>query len=261
MQKCKKIKQTNKQKSDRISVISMQMQMQMHHVLHFLFLLFFCIYILIFCICILLFWFCLLLLLWCYIVDNFGGPTIDSWFNEPMAEVWAQWIDTKYSRNDQLLPSQVMAQAGYYTSLLRPGFRIISIQTGYIQPGNFYISFSWNPDIDMGGQYKWLQFVLSSARQLNETVVIIQHYPVTGPVPLWKQKYYELYAEYGDMKDFWICFIWLLCVCVVCAVTVSARLPIMWFIVCHTHIWKTNRKCDFIWHCFVLPHVKSDWKP
>lgn len=136
------------------------------------------------------------------LVDNFGGPSIDQWFNTQMASMWSSWINTPYSKYDELLPSEIMSASGYYSTVIHPGLRLIAINTGYIQPGNFYISFSHNKDIDMGGQYAWLQSVFESARVLNESVIIMQHFPVNAVLDHWKQMYYELYTKYSDILLF-----------------------------------------------------------
>eukprot|EP01084_Bolivina_argentea_P160043 278728_1 len=136
-------------------------------------------------------------------VDNFGGPPLDNWFNNPVGQWLSQWIDTKYSiQFDSRKPSQIMSYSGYYTSLIRPGFRLISINSGYTAGGNYYLTFTqWDdPYIDLGGQFKWLNNTLHRSKYiLNEQVVIIQHHPISSAVEQFQKLYYDLYAEYQDI--------------------------------------------------------------
>ena len=70
-------------------------------------------------------------------VDNFGGPPVDDWFNGPTAQWLADWIDTTHSvQYDSQRPSAIMAASGYYSSLIRPGLRLVSINTGFVTEGN-----------------------------------------------------------------------------------------------------------------------------
>ena len=80
-------------------------------------------------------------------VDNFGGPGIDDWFNQPLSEWISTWIDTAYSsKYDIKSPSDIMSMYGYYTSLIRPKMRLISINTRYIANGNCYLTFTLSMD-------------------------------------------------------------------------------------------------------------------
>merc|ERR1719334_301542 len=132
-------------------------------------------------------------------VDNFNGPPTDDWFNEPVSEWVDQWVDTAFSVNDSLKPSEVFASSGYYSSVIRPGFRLIAINPGYIADDNFYHKVThWkDPYVDMGGQYKWLNATLHRAKYiLNESVVILMHHPISSALDQFQKMYYGLYEEY-----------------------------------------------------------------
>jgi len=136
-------------------------------------------------------------------VDNFNGPPTDDWFNEPVSQWIANWIDTPYSTElDTHKPSQILASSGYYSSVIRPGFRLIAVNTGYTESGNFYLKFThWkDPYVDMGGQYKWLKATLYRAKHvLEEKVLILQHHPINSAIKQFERMYYELYEEYRDI--------------------------------------------------------------
>ena len=68
--------------------------------------------------------------------------------------------------------------------------------------GNYYLKFTQydDPYIDLGGQFKWLNETLHRAKfVLNESVIIIQHHPISTSVEQFQKLYYELYEEYGDI--------------------------------------------------------------
>jgi len=136
-------------------------------------------------------------------VDNFNGPPTDDWYNGPISEWISSWIDTPYSAPyDSRKPSEILASSGYYSSVIRPGFRLIAINSGYIAADNFYLKFSHNKDpyVDMGGQLKWLRDTLHRAKyELNEKVVLLLHHPISSAVSPFERTYYDLYDEYGDI--------------------------------------------------------------
>ena len=92
-----------------------------------------------------------------------------------------------------------MTYNGYYTTLIRPGLRLISIHTGYVQPGNFYLTWNHDPTRDMASQLSWFKSTLESARALNENVFIQQHYPLDSIENSLQQPWYDTYKEYSDI--------------------------------------------------------------
>ena len=136
-------------------------------------------------------------------VDNFGGPPVDNWFNNPVGQWLSQWIDTTGSiKYDKQKPSDIMSYSGYYTSLIRPGFRLIALNSGYTAGGNFYLTFTQydEPYIDLAGQYKWLNATLYRAKyELKETVIIIMHHPISSALEQFQKMYYDLLDKYQDI--------------------------------------------------------------
>ena len=132
-------------------------------------------------------------------VNQFQGPPYDNWFNQPMSQLFAEWIDNEYSRYDDKLPSEIMSYGGYYTSLIRPGIRFIGLNTGYVQGGNYWRQWSHYPNRDMGGQLKWLNDTLYQAKVLNEMVIIGQHFPMGSFDGIFQDEYYNIYQNYKDI--------------------------------------------------------------
>lgn len=63
---------------------------------------------------------------------------------------------------------------GYYTVKIKPGFRVISLNTNYctrLNPWTLY------DPVDPGNQLKWLVKELHSAELANEKVHILGHIP------------------------------------------------------------------------------------
>ncbi|ETO22095.1 sphingomyelin phosphodiesterase, partial [Reticulomyxa filosa] len=91
-------------------------------------------------------------------INQFDGSPTDSWLYEPMAELISQWVDNSFTQNDNILPSQIFNYGGFYTTLVRPGFRIIALHTGYMQGNNFYLVADGNRGRDMTG-YMYFFFI------------------------------------------------------------------------------------------------------
>jgi len=134
-------------------------------------------------------------------INQFDGSPTDDWLYEPMSELIAQWVDNVFIQEDNILPSQTFNYGGFYTTLVRPGFRIISLHTGYMQGSNFYLVADGNDARDMTGQMGWLESILGQARALNETVWIIQHFPYTSMLEEQQVLYYDVIREYADVVN------------------------------------------------------------
>lgn len=66
-------------------------------------------------------------------VDQLDTPPNGAWYLKPMAQILSGLG----------LPQSAVEQfeyAGYYTLLIRPGFRIISLNTQYTNPLNFWVT-------------------------------------------------------------------------------------------------------------------------
>lgn len=111
-------------------------------------------------------------------VDAEGHPTLKLY--EFLADEWSSWLP-----NDAL---ETVKLGGYYTVLIRPGLRLIALNSNVCMTYNWYIMLDpTNPSI----QLQWFHDVLLEAENNNEIVHIISHVP-TGEVDcfnIWGREY------------------------------------------------------------------------
>ena len=134
-------------------------------------------------------------------IDQLGAPPIDSPVTHALAKDWSYWL------NEESL--ETVKYGGYYTQLIRPRLRIISLNTLFYDTDNIVIKW-WTKikkDHDIAGQWNWLNETLSAARKNQEIVWIIGHvFPgTTEATPEFTQKYINLTSQYQDVihQQYW----------------------------------------------------------
>lgn len=123
-------------------------------------------------------------------VDQFPTPPKNSWLMNPVARMWSYWLPS-----DAL---QTVQYGGYYTTLIRPGLRLISLNTQYCDINNFYLILNAT---DPTEQLAWLSGVLAKAKASNEIVFIIGHIPFNDVGCLYKysSQYERLIRQYAPI--------------------------------------------------------------
>ncbi|KAM3843216.1 cyclic GMP-AMP phosphodiesterase SMPDL3A [Diretmus argenteus] len=82
------------------------------------------------------------------------------------AKLWQGWLQPEALRT--------LTEGGFYSQLVRPGLRVVSLNTIlYYSPNQVTVNMS-----DPAGQFHWLQETLDRAAQSLEKVFIIAHVPV-----------------------------------------------------------------------------------
>ncbi|KAL6076104.1 Sphingomyelin phosphodiesterase [Balamuthia mandrillaris] len=99
-------------------------------------------------------------------VDQFPSPPRNEWLMKPLASFFSTWLD-----KDALA---TFVKGGYYTTLVKPGLRLVSLNTQYCDIMNFWLIANFTDPAD---QLSWLQGVLSNAYAQKEQVYIIGHIP------------------------------------------------------------------------------------
>lgn len=89
-----------------------------------------------------------------------------SWFYEAIANIYSEWLPTEAANS--------MATFGRYSFLMRPGFRVIVINSNPCLTYNFWVLFERE---DMNGELAWLVQELLAAETNGELVHIISHIP------------------------------------------------------------------------------------
>ncbi|XP_058470328.1 acid sphingomyelinase-like phosphodiesterase 3a [Solea solea] len=100
-------------------------------------------------------------------------PTSTNAIYKAAAELWKPWLQT-----EALL---TLSQGGFYSQLVKPGLRVVSLNTILYYGPNKVTSNMTDP----AGQFQWLEKTLDKAAQSLEKVYIIAHVPV-GYLPFVK---------------------------------------------------------------------------
>eukprot|EP00026_Physarum_polycephalum_P007116 Phypoly_transcript_07170.p1 GENE.Phypoly_transcript_07170~~Phypoly_transcript_07170.p1 ORF type:complete len:517 (+),score=63.80 Phypoly_transcript_07170:107-1657(+) len=125
--------------------------------------------------------------------DNFlsdqlpPSPAAKPWLSE-MADLWSGW-----------LPEDALATVrygGYYSTLIKPGFRVLSFNSIYCDKVNLYAVLN---QTDHADQFMWMDSVLASARAQGEKVYVIGHIVPTDYFRKCTDWYYRLAVEYSDV--------------------------------------------------------------
>jgi len=111
-------------------------------------------------------------------------PIGPNWLFDAITEYWAPWLT-----NSSL---ETLNYGGYYSELVEPGFRIVSLNTVFYYNQNKQCLNLTDP----AGQFSWLNSTLYQAKQNNEQVWIIGHVP-----PGYNEKYdiYNFHKQFNDI--------------------------------------------------------------
>lgn len=100
--------------------------------------------------------------------DIAGRPDISSrWLYDFIADQWEQWLPEASQRTTILA-------GGYYTALVRPGLRVISLNNNHCYTYNWWTFYQ--PDYSQV-QLQWLHDTLLVAEAAGEKVHILAHIP------------------------------------------------------------------------------------
>ncbi|XP_022920309.2 sphingomyelin phosphodiesterase-like [Onthophagus taurus] len=105
-------------------------------------------------------------------VNQFAPPSVtdesvsSQWLYDKCAELWAKWLpeDAKTT----------IKEGGYYSALVKPGFRVVSFNSNIYQTLNWWLLYDNEMQIK---QLQWLVDTLYQAEQNGEFVHILSHMP------------------------------------------------------------------------------------
>ncbi|KAI5640562.1 calcineurin-like phosphoesterase domain-containing protein [Phthorimaea operculella] len=126
-------------------------------------------------------------------VNSFPPPHISppdsniAWLYDELDTLWRRWLPTEVSHT--------VRRGAFYSVLVRPGFRIISLNMNYCNNFNWWLMLNSTDPVD---QLQWLIHELQSAEACGEKVHIIGHTPPGHPdcVKVWSRNYYEIVNRY-----------------------------------------------------------------
>ncbi|XP_025831709.1 sphingomyelin phosphodiesterase isoform X2 [Agrilus planipennis] len=111
------------------------------------------------------------------------------WLYEEAQDQWKKWLPTTSNSTIQ--------QGGFYSVLIRPGFRIISINTNYCSSLSWWLLLS---STDPAKELKWLVYELQEAESKGEKVHIIGHIPpgYSDCLKEWSKNYNKIINRYQN---------------------------------------------------------------
>ncbi|XP_022899980.2 sphingomyelin phosphodiesterase-like [Onthophagus taurus] len=126
----------------------------------------------------------------CYAPPSVTDETVSSqWLYDDTAELWGQDLTEE--------AKETVRRGGFYSVLVRPGFRVISINgnTGYLF--NWWILFETDPL----GQLQWLSDELYKAEQNGEMVHLLSHNPSSdgSQFTIWSREYRRIIARFSHI--------------------------------------------------------------
>jgi len=106
-------------------------------------------------------------------VNQYGGPALDSWLYNGIADAWGPWLDADADAE--------LRYGGYYSVLAGPGLRVVSmnLECGGSDDNFWLLELDTNnlAVIDRCGQLAWLESVLSYALENHENIYLMAHRP------------------------------------------------------------------------------------
>ncbi|XP_039267442.2 sphingomyelin phosphodiesterase-like [Styela clava] len=113
-----------------------------------------------------------------------------SWIYETLAEVWSPWLPEHALRTVKL--------GAYYTVVVQPGFRIVSLNTNFCYSENWWVFLSSS---EPAGMLNWFVDVLRSAEEIGEKVHVIGHVPpgrYPDCLPNWSEMYFRIIERFRN---------------------------------------------------------------
>lgn len=111
-----------------------------------------------------------------------------SYLYDQLAVEWSRWLP------DYAL--ETVRKGAFYSVLVRPGLRVISVNGNYCERSNFFLMLN---STDPLGQLAWLVSELDSAEKNAERVHIINHVPPGryDCLKTWSKNYYDIVNRYS----------------------------------------------------------------
>lgn len=112
-----------------------------------------------------------------------------SWLYDQLDADWSRWLPSA--------TSETIKRGAFYSVLVKPGFRIIAINSNFCSVNNYWLV---KNSTDPAGQLAWLIRELDAAETNKEKVHIIGHMPPGQPdcVKVWSRNYYDIVNRYAN---------------------------------------------------------------
>ncbi|XP_034937352.1 sphingomyelin phosphodiesterase-like isoform X4 [Chelonus insularis] len=110
-----------------------------------------------------------------------------SWLYNELDKQWRRWLPAGVSHT--------VRRGAFYSVLVRPGFRIISVNMNYCNNKNWWLLIN---STDPVSELQWLVYELQGAEMNGEKVHIIGHIPPghSDCLKIWSRNYYHIINRY-----------------------------------------------------------------
>ncbi|CAH1405253.1 unnamed protein product [Nezara viridula] len=127
-------------------------------------------------------------------VNSFPPPFIQNdyainWLYDELDTQWRKWLPNSVSRT--------VRRGAFYSVLVRPGFRIISLNMNYCNNKNWWLLLN---STDPAKELQWFIYELQSAEFSGEKVHVIGHIPPghSDCLRVWSRNYYTIINRYEN---------------------------------------------------------------
>ena len=106
-----------------------------------------------------------------------------SWLYDALDKHWRRWLPAGVSHT--------VRRGAFYSVLVRPGFRILSVNMNYCNNKNWWLLIN---STDPVSELQWLVYELQGAEMNGEKVHIIGHIPPghSDCLKVWSRNYYQI---------------------------------------------------------------------
>ncbi|XP_072401244.1 sphingomyelin phosphodiesterase isoform X1 [Diabrotica undecimpunctata] len=126
-------------------------------------------------------------------VNSFPPPFVDSpestisWLYDELDIQWRKWLPSSVSNT--------VRRGAFYSVLIRPGFRLISLNMNYCNNKNWWLLLN---STDPATELQWFIYELQSAEFNGEKVHVIGHIPPghSDCLKVWSRNYYAIINRY-----------------------------------------------------------------
>ncbi|KAK3926133.1 Sphingomyelin phosphodiesterase [Frankliniella fusca] len=125
-------------------------------------------------------------------VNSFPPPFVQNdysinWLYDELDAQWRQWLPSSVSRT--------VRRGAFYSVLVRPGFRIISLNMNYCNNKNWWLLLN---STDPAKELQWFIYELQSAEFNEEKVHVIGHIPPghSDCLKVWSRNFYRIINRY-----------------------------------------------------------------
>ncbi|KAJ8986281.1 hypothetical protein NQ317_009991 [Molorchus minor] len=109
------------------------------------------------------------------------------WLYTTLADQWRRWLPTT--------ASNTVLHGGFYSVLLKPGFRLISLNTNYCHSYSWWLLVN---STDPANELKWLTYELEQSEKNGEKVHLIGHIPPGSSdcMKVWSRNFYAIIERF-----------------------------------------------------------------